>query len=87
MRKRSPWFYVVVIFLGSLIGTAMGEALGVILPEGVVREFFLRAAEFSVGPLDIDILVMGFTFGFKIKLNIIGVIGVLIAAHFLKWVD
>ena len=87
MKKRSPWFYIVVIFVGSLIGTAMGEALGVILPDGVVREFFLRAVEFGINPLEIDILVLSFTIGFKVKLNIIGAIGVLLAAHFLKWVD
>ena len=87
MRKRSAWFYVIVIFVGSLIGTALGEALGVILPNGVVRDFFLKAVEFGINPQEIDILVLSFTIGFKVKLNIIGVIGVLLAAHFLKWVD
>jgi len=87
MKRRSAWFYVIVIFVGSLIGTAIGETLGIILPDGVVREFFLRSVEFGINPNEIDILILKFTIGFKIKLNIISVIGILIAAHFLKWVD
>ncbi len=87
MRKRNPWFYVAVIFLGSLIGTALGEGLGAILPPGVVKQFFLRAAEMSIGPADINILVLQFTLGFKLKLNIIGVIGIIISAYILKWID
>lgn len=85
MRKKSIGWILLVIVLGALVGSALGEVMGLILPEGVVRDFFLRSAEFSIGPTLINIVVITFTLGFSIKLNIIGVIGIVLVGYFLKW--
>ncbi|UCF63236.1 MAG: DUF4321 domain-containing protein [bacterium] len=85
MRKKSLGWILIVIILGAFIGTALGEVLAYILPQGVVKEFFLRSAIFSMGPATLNLVVFTFTLGFSFKLNVIGVMGIGIAAYFLRW--
>ncbi len=87
MRKKSLTFIIFIIILGALLGSVLGEILGLVLPAGVVKDFFLKSATASIGPGTIDIILLTFTLGFSIKLNITGVIGILIAAYALRWVD
>jgi len=85
MRKKSIGWILVIILLGALIGTTLGEVLALILPQGVVKDFFLRSAEFSVGPTTLNLVILTFTLGFSIKMNVISVIGIGIAAYLLRW--
>ena len=87
MKKRSWIFYIVVLFVGALIGSAMGEVVAFLIPAGVVKQFFLKAATASVGPGTINIIILSLTFGFSVKVNIMGIIGILIAAYALRWID
>lgn len=85
MRKKSLAWIFIIVLLGAFIGTALGEVLAYILPQGVVKEFFLRSAIFSLGPATLNLVVFTFTLGFSFKLNVIGIIGIGIAAYFLRW--
>jgi hypothetical protein len=87
MRRKSLGFIIFIIILGALIGSVLGEVLGLILPSGVVKDFFLKSATASLGPGTIDIILMTFTLGFSFKINITGVIGILIAAYALRWIE
>ena len=87
MRKKSVGWILIVILLGALAGSALGEVLGLVLPQGVVREFFLRSAEFGIGPTTLNLIVLTFTLGFSLKLNVIGVLGMVLVAYFLRWVS
>ena len=87
MRRKSAGFIIFVIVVGALIGSAMGEVLAFIMPVGEEKDFFLKAITASVGPGTLDLIIFQFTLGFGLKLNITGVIGILIAAYILRWVD
>ncbi len=87
MRKHKLIWFLAIIILGALIGSALGEVLGLILPHGVVREFFLRAASFGFGPANINLIIISFTIGLKLKINIIGVLGIALASYFLRFAD
>jgi len=85
IRKKSlGWIFLILLF-GIFIGSALGEVLAYILPTGVVKDFFLRAAHFSLGPATLNLIVVTFTIGFSFKLNIISVLGVGITAYLLRW--
>jgi len=85
IRKKSlGWIFLILLF-GIFIGSALGEVLAYILPAGVVKDFFLRAAQFSLGPATLNLIVVTFTIGFSFKLNIISVLGVGITAYLLRW--
>jgi hypothetical protein len=87
MRKKRLGFILIILLLGGLVGTALGEVLTLILPEGVVKEFFLRSASFGFSPTQINLVVITFTLGFSFKINIIGVIGVVLLGYLLRWLD
>ena len=85
MARKSVARVVLTIVLGAMIGSLFGKLLSLILPVGVVREFFLREAVFSVGPATFGVGFFDITLGFKIIFNVIGFIGVLIAVYILRW--
>lgn len=87
MRKKSIAYFLLVIIVGALIGTVLGEIIGFVIPDGVVKDFFLKSATASLGPGTLNIIVMSITLGFSIKLNITGVIGILLAAYAFRWID
>jgi hypothetical protein len=87
MRKKSLGWVLIIILLGALLGTTLGEVLALILPEGVVKEFFLRSAQFGVGPVTLNLVIFTLTLGFSIKLNAISVLGIGIAAYLLRWIQ
>ena len=87
MRKKSVTFIIFIIIIGALIGTALGEVIGILIPPGVVQDFFLKSATASIGPATLNIILLTLTLGFSFKLNVTGVIGILIAAYALRWVD
>ena len=87
MRKKSLTFIIFIIILGALLGSAIGEIIGVLLPDGVVKDFFLKSAKASIGPGTLDIILITLTLGFSFKLNITGVIGIFLAAYALRWIE
>jgi len=87
MRKRNIGFIIFIIIIGALIGSALGEIIAFVIPSGVVKDFFLKSITASIGPGTLDLILLKFTLGFAIKLNIAGVVGVVIAAYILRWVD
>lgn len=87
MTKKNFWMVVLIIFLGALIGSALGEVIAYLIPGGVVREFFLKSAAARFGPATLNMVIFTFTLGFSLKLNVIGIIGIMIAAYLLKWVN
>ncbi|RMD95668.1 MAG: DUF4321 domain-containing protein [Calditrichaeota bacterium] len=68
-----------------MLGTLLGELLGLILPEGVVKQFFLLSWDLSVGPAKLDAILFSLTLGFSLKVNVVGVIGVATAIYILRW--
>ncbi len=85
MAKKSIGRVVLIIVLGAMIGSLLGQLIGLILPEGVVKDFFLRSAELEAGPTPLNLGLFAITFGFKLILNVVGFIGVVIAVYLLRW--
>ena len=87
MRKRRFGFIVLILLLGGLVGAALGQVLSLILPEGVVKDFFLRSVTFGFSPTTLNLVILTLTLGFSFKINIIGVIGIILLAYLLRWID
>ncbi|MDZ7290075.1 MAG: DUF4321 domain-containing protein [candidate division KSB1 bacterium] len=84
--KRSLGFIIVVLLLGALAGTLLGELIGLLLPAGVVKEFFLRSGQIALGPGTLNAVLFSITLGLTLKINVVGLIGIGIAAYLLRWV-
>jgi len=82
MRRKPLWMYIIAILLGAAIGSVLGQLLGLVLPEGVVREFFTRTATLvDFNPSTIGPEWLNVTFGFCFKINVTGIIGIFIATY------
>ncbi len=87
-HKYSIGWFLVAVFVGAVIGTALGEIIGLLLPESVAKEFFLRAATFGTNPENPPTLNLGIimlTLGIGFKINAIGVIGIIVSAYVVRW--
>ena len=93
MNKRSIGIIVLVLFFGTLLGTLLGELLAWILPDSVVREFFLRSVDFSLagltpngsGVISLDLIMFSVQFGLSITFNFTSIIGFSVAYYFLRY--
>lgn len=87
MRKKSWGLIILVLIIGALIGSALGEVLAYVLPDGVVKQFFLKSFIPTFGPGTVDIGILKLTFGISLKINFISIIGITIAAYVLRWIE
>ena len=86
LKRRSAAFVILVLVIGALVGSAVGELIVWILPDGVVRQFFTAAVTPGIDPpLTMNLLVCTVTLGFTLKLNIIAVLGMVLMAYVMKW--
>lgn len=63
----------------------MGSLITLLLPDGVVKQFFVRSATIGFEPFTINLGFINFTLGFTFILNVIGVVGIAFAAYILRW--
>ncbi|HPD25937.1 MAG TPA: DUF4321 domain-containing protein [Candidatus Marinimicrobia bacterium] len=84
-RKLSILFVIGILLLGAMIGSLLGELLRSLIPNGVVKEVFLRSIDIMLGPAVIDLIMFSITLGFTLKLNFIGIIGLAVAYYILRF--
>ena len=93
MKKRS-WGYITLgLVFGALIGSLIGSLLGWVLPEGVVKDFFLLGVNFDLaglvgnesGVVVINLIIITFKFGLSIAFNFTSLIGLATAYYFLRF--
>jgi hypothetical protein len=83
--KRRIGLVALVFFLGVILGSVVGELIGLLLPEdNVIRTLFVSGKEFQVGPFFCDLIVFSFTIGFSLKVNLISVLGIVLVAFLLR---
>ena len=84
--RRSLALVALLLFLGIVVGTVLGEAIGLILPEGkVLRDVFVNTIEYHAGPVHLDLVVFSFTFGFSLRANLMSVVGIFAVLVFLRY--
>ncbi len=83
-RRKKLATYVIVLVIGLLLGGLLGELISNLLPEGVVKDFFVTTVGGRAGPGTLDLIVLSLTAGIAIKLNMMSLIGILIAAYLFR---
>ncbi len=85
-RRRSLAVVALIMFLGIVVGTVVGEAVGLLMPEGkVVRDVFVNSTDFHIGPVHLDLVVFSFTIGFSLRVNLMSAVGIFLVALVLRW--
>ena len=93
MQKREIHIIVISLFVGAVFGCVFGNIFSLLLPEGVVKDFFLTSINFDLGGLVnndlgiliIDLKVIVLKFGLSMSFNFTSVIGIAIAYYILRY--
>ena len=87
-QKRSISFIFLILFIGIVTSSILSQLIGGILPDGVVKEFFLtsRSIGWGIQPNNwIDLFVIRFKTGLFIDINVVSFLGMVIAWYYLRY--
>ena len=85
MQKRQIHIIALSLFVGALFGGVVGNLFALILPESVVKDFFLTSITFDLGVVIIDLKVIVLKFGLSMNFNFTSVIGIAVAYYILRY--
>jgi NhaP-type Na+/H+ or K+/H+ antiporter len=81
---RGVGVVVLVVVAGLVVGSLLGELLGG-LTTGWVQELFTKGPSIGLtNPATLDLRFLALTFGLVFKVNLVGVVGIVIAALALR---
>ncbi len=84
--RKSLGTVILTLFLGVLIGGICSELIALFLKEGSFYEqLFVKYKSFGPEVNHWDLIILEITFGFKIHVNLMSVIGVFVASQILRW--
>ena len=81
-------FIFIVILLGCIIGTALSLFIGLIIPDGVVKDFFVLSRSLGFGHSANNWINLGplrFKLGFFFDVSIVSLFGVFISWYILRY--
>ena len=87
MKGKSVGMLIVTLFVGILIGSAVGQLLGLFLPSDhiVVKALVSPLVSYVAGPWDLNLIIIVFTFGFTLNINFSSIIGIVGAWYYHKY--
>ena len=82
---RGLGLILLVMVAGLVVGSLLGELFGLLIPAGWAQEFLTRGPTIGLTtPATLDLRFLSLTFGLIFKVNLVGVVGILIAALTLR---
>ena len=84
-EKRNLLFVFLVLFVGAATGTAFSSFVGLTMPDGVVRDFFLNSKPLGWDPFSLNLQIITLTTGFTIDISVSSIIGMASAWYFLRY--
>ncbi|MBI1737023.1 MAG: DUF4321 domain-containing protein [Candidatus Rokubacteria bacterium] len=83
--QRGFGLLLLVLVAGLAIGSLFGELVGGLVPPGLAREILTRGPTIGLtSPATLDLRFLSFTFGLALKVNLVGVLGIVVAALTLR---
>ena len=75
------WFGALMILLvGAVIGTLLGQVVGMLLPGGAAHNLFFKGVSIGLKePLHLDLSVLQVIFGITLSVNPLTLVGLLLA--------
>jgi ABC-type antimicrobial peptide transport system permease subunit len=84
-EKRSILFLFLILLVGAAAGTALSSFVGLTMPDGVVRDFFLNSKPLGWDPFTMNLQIITLTTGFTIDISVSSIIGMVVAWYFLRY--
>jgi len=83
-RTKNVWRILGIIFIAAIIGGGLGHLFAAVIPDGPVRDFF--AVNFPIGfkTFTLNLYIIDFSLGFRLNINFMSVIGVLVGYYIMR---
>jgi len=79
--QRGIGLILLVFVAGLVVGSLLGELLASILPVWLGQDLIAKGPTIGLNPPStLDLRFLALTFGFTIKVNLVGILGIIIAA-------
>ena len=83
--RRGFGLLLLVLIAGLAVGSLLGELLGGLLPSGWPRDILTRGPTIGLtSPATLDLQFLSFTLGLALRVNLVGVLGIVVAALALR---
>jgi hypothetical protein len=83
--QRGVGLILLVVVAGLVVGSLLGELLGGLLPSGFSQDLLTRGPTIGLTPpVTLDLRFLALVFGVTLKVNLVGVVGIVIAALTLR---
>lgn len=83
--SRGLGLVLLVLLMGLVVGAFLGELLGALLPPGFWQTVLTHGPTIGLtSPATLDLGFLSFTLGLALKVNVVAVIGVVVAAVALR---
>ena len=70
------WHLVVIVLLAAMLGTALGDILGKVVPDGPIERLLEAGVQVgTAAPWTLDIKVLQLTLGLSLRFTVLGTIG------------
>lgn len=78
--KHRPGFHAMVLSIGFVLGGFLTQFCRMFLPSGAVKEFLTTGVTPSMGPLNIDLVIVSVGLGpIALDVSLLSLVGVLVA--------
>jgi hypothetical protein len=83
--QRGLGLVLLIIVTGLVLGSLLGELVASLLPTGLVHDLLTRGPQIGLSPpATLDLRFIALTFGLLLKVNVVAVLGVALAALALR---
>jgi Domain of unknown function (DUF4321) len=83
--QRGIGLIFLVVVAGLVVGSLLGKILGSLLPAGWAQDLIGRGPTVGLTPpVTVDLRFLAMTFGLSLKVNVMGVAGIVLAALTLR---
>ena len=87
-KQHTLTFVFLVLIIGVITGSIISQIVGSILPEGVVKQFFITSRSIGWGIQSdnwVDLFVLRFKSGLFFDISVVSILGMAIAWYFLRY--
>ena len=83
--KQNIPLTIFILLVGLIVGSFIGDLLGMVLPDGAAKTVMTTPLRVGFHPISIDLHIFTFIFGLMVRINLFGIVGVLLLGYSLKW--
>ena len=87
MQGKSIGMLIVTLFVGVIIGSTLGQLLGLFLPGDhiVAKALVYPLSTYAAGPWDLNLVIVVLTFGLRVHINFFSILGIVCAWYYHKY--